>query len=316
MMGNAIAAEDRTDADRAIVGTRTFDAPRELVFRTWSDAEHLARWWGPNGFTLTTSQFEFRPGGIWEFVMHGPDGRDYKNRIEYMEIVALSRIAYRHTTGPFFDAEAVFEERDGQTSVTLRMTFATAELRDRVAEEYGAVEGLHQTLGRLAERLEATPVFELTREFDAPRDLVWAAWTDEKHLTRWWGPVGLKMESLTNDFRVGGRMLYGMSAENGQVMWGRWIYREIVPPEKLVFVVSFSDENGGITRAPFAGDWPLEMMGILSLTENAGRTTVTLQSIPLDAGDAQRATFHAGFASMRGGWGATLDQLANYLEQV
>ncbi|HYH06809.1 MAG TPA: SRPBCC family protein [Thermoanaerobaculia bacterium] len=302
--------------DRLIIGSRTFDAPRELVFHAWSDAAHLARWWGPKGFTLTTSQFEFRPGGVWEFVMHGPDGRDYSNRIVYSAIDPPSRIAYSHTTGPLFDAEATFEERDGRTTVTMRMTFPTAELRHHVVEEFGAIEGLHQTLGRLADLLAETPVFELTRELDAPRDLVWAAWTDEQHLTNWWGPVGLKMQSLTNDFRPDGMMHFGMSSANGPMMWGRWIYREIVPPERLVFVSSFSDEQGGITRAPFAGDWPLEMLGIVTLTETAGRTTVRLRSLPLNASESERNTFHAGFASMRGGWGASLDQLAAYLGQV
>ena len=311
MTANATVAEERE-----IAGSRTFDAPRELVFRAWSDAEHLAQWWGPNGFTLTTSQFDFRPGGVWEFVMHGPDGRDYKNRIVYTAIEEPSRIAYSHTSGPLFDAEATFEEHDGKTTVTLRMTFATAELRNRIAEEFGAVEGMHQTLGRLAERLAETPIFEITRDFDAPRDLVWSAWTDEKHLTQWWGPVGLKMEKLTNDFRPGGMMLYGMSAPDGQMMWGRWIYREIVPPERLAFIVSFSNERGEITRAPFAGEWPQEMLGILTLTETAGRTTARLRSLPLNASESERKTFLDGFASMRGGWGATLDQLENYLEQV
>jgi uncharacterized protein YndB with AHSA1/START domain len=302
--------------DREIVGTRTFAAPRELVFAAWSDAAHLAQWWGPNGFTLTTSQFEFRPGGTWEFVMHGPDGRDYKNRIVYTAIEAPSRIAYSHTSGPLFDAEATFEEREGKTTVTLRMTFANAELRNHVVEEFGAIDGLQQTLARLDEQLADTPVFELTRDFDAPRDLVWSAWTDEQHLTKWWGPAGLKMQKLTNDFRPGGLMHYGMSAPDGTVMWGRWLYREIVPPEKLVFVVSFSDETGSITRAPFAGDWPQEMLGILTLTENGHRTTVRLRSLPLRASEAERKTFHDGFASMRGGWGATLDQLASYLKEI
>lgn len=300
--------------DRQVIGSRTFDAPRELVFAAWSSAEHLAQWWGPNGFTLTTSQFDFRVGGVWEFVMHGPDGRNYNNRIVYTAIEAPSRIEYSHTK--LFDAVATFEEHDGKTTVTMCMTFADAETRDRVVKQNNAIEGLHQTLGRLAERLAATPVFEITRDFDAPRDLVWSAWTDEKHLTQWWGPVGLKMEKLTNDFRVGGMMHYGMSAPNGQTMWGRWIYREITPPERLAFVVSFSDEHGGMTRAPFAGEWPLEMLGILELTENSGRTTARLRSMPLNASDAERKTFHDGFTSMRGGWGATLDQLAKYLEQV
>src|SRR4249919_3204771 len=109
---------------RSIIGTRVLDAPRELVFSVWTDPKHLAQWWGPNGFTTTTHTFDFRPGGIWRFVMHGPDGRDYQNRITFDEIVPLERIVYRHDGAD--DAEPVqfattvtFEDLgNGQTLLT------------------------------------------------------------------------------------------------------------------------------------------------------------------------------------------------------
>ena len=97
-----MAVKSSLDLDRdprVIVGVREFDAPRELVFSVWTDAKHLAQWWGPNGFTTTTSRFEFRPGGVWRFVMHGPDGRDYQNRVVFDEIVPPERIVYRHDGG-------------------------------------------------------------------------------------------------------------------------------------------------------------------------------------------------------------------------
>src|SRR5277367_993993 len=84
---------------RAILATRVFDAPRELVFAVWSDPAHLANWWGPNGFTTTTSSFDVRAGGVWRFVMHGPDGRGFQNRITYEEVVSPLRIVYRHGGG-------------------------------------------------------------------------------------------------------------------------------------------------------------------------------------------------------------------------
>ncbi len=84
---------------RSIIGSRLFDAPRDLVFSAFTDPAHLAQWWGPNGFTTTTYSFEFRPGGVWRFVMLGPDGRDYQNRITYEEIVRPERIVYRHGGG-------------------------------------------------------------------------------------------------------------------------------------------------------------------------------------------------------------------------
>src|SRR4029077_13694815 len=92
---------------RSIIGIREFDAPRELVFSLWTDPKHLVQWWGPNGFSTTTSRFEFRPGGVWRFVMRGPDGRDYQNRITFEEIVPPQRIVYRHGGGDDVEPVAV-----------------------------------------------------------------------------------------------------------------------------------------------------------------------------------------------------------------
>jgi uncharacterized protein YndB with AHSA1/START domain len=145
---------------RSIIGTRVFDAPRALVFSAFTDPQHLAQWWGPNGFTTTTSAFEFRPGGVWRFVMHGPDGRDYQNRITFDEIVALERIAYRHSGGE--DVEPVqfkqtltFEDLGGKTRLIWHGVFPTPEERARVIKDYGADKGLEQTMARLAEFVAA-----------------------------------------------------------------------------------------------------------------------------------------------------------------
>src|SRR3981189_895003 len=121
---------------RAIIGIREFDAPRELVFAAWTDPKHLAQWWGPNGFTTTTSRFDFRPGGVWRFVMHGPDGRDYQNRITFIEVVKPERLVYRHGgTGDKEDRElepvnfhvtVTFAEERGKTRLDMRSVFPSA----------------------------------------------------------------------------------------------------------------------------------------------------------------------------------------------
>jgi len=145
-----------TDA-RAIIGMRDFDAPRDLVFKSFSDPAPLSQWWGPNGFTTTTHSFDFRPGGVWRFVMHGPDGRDYQNRVTYDEIVPPARIAYRHGGGDDvepvqFSQTLTFEDiGDGRTRLTWHGQFATAEARARVIKDYGADKGLVQTMARLAD---------------------------------------------------------------------------------------------------------------------------------------------------------------------
>jgi uncharacterized protein YndB with AHSA1/START domain len=153
-----VAKEKSLDLDsdpNDIVGSRVFDAPRNLVFSVWTDPRHLAQWWGPNGFTTTTSKFDFRPGGVWRFVMHGPDGRDYENRVMFDEINPNRRIAYHHGGGD--DVEPVqfkqlvtFEDLGGKTKLTWRGEFPSAEERARVIREYGADKGLVQTMSRLA----------------------------------------------------------------------------------------------------------------------------------------------------------------------
>jgi uncharacterized protein YndB with AHSA1/START domain len=145
---------------RSIIATRVLDAPRELVFAVWSDPKHLSQWWGPNGFTTTTRAHEFRKGGVWRFVMHGPDGRDYENRITYDEIVKPERLVYSHGGGDDvepvrFQVTVSFEDLDGKTKLTMRMVFPSAAERARVIETYGADKGLVETLARLAEHVAA-----------------------------------------------------------------------------------------------------------------------------------------------------------------
>jgi uncharacterized protein YndB with AHSA1/START domain len=147
---------ERAPADtsnREIVVTRVFDAPRALVFKAWTDPQHLAQWWGPNGFSITTYEMEFKPGGVWRFVMHGPDGRDYQNRKVFVEIVESERLVIRHVSGPQFKMTVTFADDDNKTKLTVRMLFDSAAHRDRTVKEFGAIEGLKQTLGRLAEHV-------------------------------------------------------------------------------------------------------------------------------------------------------------------
>lgn len=146
--------------DRELVITRRFRAPIALVWEAWTSPAHLERWWGPAGFTTTTSAFAFEPGGQWVHTMHGPDGTDYPNQITFREIVPGRRLSYSHTGGNdgepelAFEVSAVFEPDELGTRVTWRMTLASAADRQRVIEEYGAYEGAHQTLDRLADLLQ------------------------------------------------------------------------------------------------------------------------------------------------------------------
>jgi uncharacterized protein YndB with AHSA1/START domain len=141
---------------RSIVIERLIGARRELVFEAFTAAEHLAHWWGPTGFSITTFAFDFRPGGVWRFVMHGPDGRDYQNRQEFDVIEPPARIVAHHGGGDdvepaSHETRITLEAEGDKTRLTWRLVFASAAERDRIAREYGAVEGGQQTVGRLAD---------------------------------------------------------------------------------------------------------------------------------------------------------------------
>ena len=121
-----------TASDREIVSTRVLPWPRERVFRAWTEPHHLARWWGPKGFTNTFQEFDLRPGGCWQFVMHGPNGADYPNQSVFVEIVKPERIVFDHVSSPAFQVTATFDEEAGKTRLTFRMLFGTAAECDKV----------------------------------------------------------------------------------------------------------------------------------------------------------------------------------------
>jgi len=141
-------------SDREIVLSRVFDAPRELVFEAYSTVEHLSRWFGPDGFTTTTYSMDFRTGGAWKYMMHGPDGTDWPNLVTYTEIDPPSRICFDH--GDFdrvhFQVTLTFEDQGGKTSLTQQMVFPSKEALDHVIG-FGAIELGNQTMRRLAEHL-------------------------------------------------------------------------------------------------------------------------------------------------------------------
>jgi uncharacterized protein YndB with AHSA1/START domain len=208
------------------------------------------------------------------------------------------------------------KERDDQMTTT--------ELNHEIGGSSGAKSGLRfaKQTGEMTaiadDRIEESTSrpFVIARAFDAPRERVWRAWTERARLMQWFGPKGFKMPAAKIDFRPGGMFHYCMEAPNGDEMWGKFDYREITAPERIVFVNSFSDEDGGLTRHPLSPDWPLEMLSTITFAEQDGRTTVTVRWVPLNATDAERKTFEAGRASMQQGWSGTMDQLTDYLAKA
>ena len=312
-------------ADREFIVSRDFAAPRELVWQAMTDPKHVVNWWGPRGFSCAIEKIDFHVGGVWKQVMRGPDGTKYFNEHVFQEIVEPERIVMSHGgkredgAGVRSVATWTFEALAAkQTRVTIRMVFPTAQERDFVVKEFGAIEGGKQTLERLSEHLlrmspDIRP-FTITRVFDAPREVVWKAWTERERLMKWFGPKGFTMPAAQMDFRQGGQFHFCLCGPDGAEKWGKFVYREIVAPERIVHVHSFSDEDSGLTRHPLNPTWPLEMLSTTTFAEEGpDKTRLTIEWIPLNATAEELKTFSEGRTSMNHGWAGTFEQLDSYL---
>jgi uncharacterized protein YndB with AHSA1/START domain len=134
--------------NRELSVTRVLNAPRELVWKVWTDPEHIAKWWGPNGFTNTIDKMEVKPGGIWDFVMHGPDGMDYKNKSTFIEVIKPEKISFKHVA-PNFTATVTFTEQGNKTLLKWSMLFESAEELEKVIKVFKADSGLMQNIDKL-----------------------------------------------------------------------------------------------------------------------------------------------------------------------
>jgi uncharacterized protein YndB with AHSA1/START domain len=156
--------------------------------------------------------------------------------------------------------------------------------------------------------------FVISRVFDAPRDLVWKAFTEPERMRQWWGPKGFKVIVSKMDLRPGGTYHYGLESPDGKAMWGKFVYREITPPQRMVFINSFSDEAGGVTRHPMAPTWPLEMLSTFTFEElPGGETKFTVRWAAYNASEEEQKTFDTSHDGMNQGWSGTMEQLTAYL---
>jgi len=146
--------------DREIVISRVFDAPRELVWEAMTDPEKVVHWWGPHGFSTKIEEMDVRPGGVWKHVMLGPDGTRYPNRSVFKEVVRPERLVFSHE-GSREGGETISKDMtwtfetvgEGRTRLTVRQSYPSAGMLERIVKEFGAIEGGKQTMARLAEFL-------------------------------------------------------------------------------------------------------------------------------------------------------------------
>ncbi len=261
---------------REIVNSRLFRAPRDQVFLAFRDPEQLKIWWGPNGFTNTFESFDLRPGGGWHYVMHGPDGTDYRNHSNFLEVVEGERIVlFHHLPMHKFRLAMTYEDADGGTLVTWTMHFETAEELEKVRPWVDA--GNEQNFDRLAAHLAdvSTREVRVGRVIAAPRELVWKVWTDPAHVGNWWGPDGFTVTTFAIDVRPGGVWRYVMHGPDGRDYQNRITYLEVAEPERLVYV---HDGGEGELKS-------VNFRTTVTFAERDGKTHLTMQAIFPTAAD-------------------------------
>jgi uncharacterized protein YndB with AHSA1/START domain len=304
--GNSVIAPERT-----LATTRVFDAPPDRVYKAWTDPKQLARWFPPEGFTAPVCQLDVRVGGAMRIDMKGPEGEPFKGQLfpgrgVYREVVPNKRLAFTFT--PEMEGRAMpavlmtvdFEDQAGKTKLTIQQTLDTVEAYTEMIKT-GMAEGLAESLGKLAGVLSGRSSdrgvtvsgrqLTLVRVYDAPRDLVWQAYTDPKHIVKWQFAADWETPFAETDLRPGGPFRIGMRpadhSEEGFTFEGT--YREVVKPERLVqdtadgrvITTTFEEVLGGGTRLTLSLEMAeaeeQERTGWSQILDNLGTHIATLR---------------------------------------
>jgi len=324
---NARTSAATNTVERELVITRVFDAPRSLVFQVWTDPKHVAQWWGPHGFTNPVCELDVRHGGAIRIHMRGPDGTVYPMTGVYQEIVEPERLVFTSAAldkegNPLFEVlnTVTFVEENGKTTQTLQARVVKTTVGAAPYLE-GMNEGWRQTLERLEALVAARknhptekPAerdIAITRVFDAPRSLVFKAWTVPEHLIRWWAPKGFTTPFCKVNLCVGGVFHYCMRSPEGQDIWGIGVYREIVAPERIVYTDAFADAEGNPVPPAHYGmsaSHPAETLVTVTFAEHVGKTKLTLRH------SISESVKERGGAEQ--GWTEMMDRLAEHLAQA
>jgi uncharacterized protein YndB with AHSA1/START domain len=286
--------------------TRVLNAPIELVWKVWTDPDHIKNWWGPNGFTNTIFEMDMKPGGNWDFMMHGPDGKDYKNKSIFREIIKHKRIVYEHVTGPRFQATIAFTAQGKKTLLEWRMVFDSAEERDKTVNTFKADIGLKENIFKLEGYLRSIS-FEkemtLVRTVNGPREMVFKAWTDPEQLQKWWGPNGFTNPVCDVDAKPGGKIFIHMQAPDKTIYPMEGEFHEIIEPEKLVFTSAALDQHGNRL---------FEVLNTVTFSGENGKTKISLHAAVSNITEEGRSYIDG----MNDGWNQSIDRLAGLVEQT
>ena len=320
-MAETKSSSAASTARQELTLTRILGAPRSLVFKTWTDVKHVARWWGPRGFTNPVCEWDARPGGIIRIDMRGPNGTVYPMKGVFHEIVEPERLVFTSTAlededgKPLFEIlnTVTFEDFHGITKLTLHARLVTKDfqLTAQVAAALAGMEqGWSESLYRLADELEhslsaalSEREIVISRVFDAPRDVVWDAWTDPKQVVQWWGPQGFTTTIHEMDVRPGGAWRHTMHGPDGADYPGKSVFSEVVKPERIVLTHSGGKEGGRVVN--FKSTWTFEAEG--------DQTRVTIRMV-FDSAEA-RGFVAKEHGAIEGGK-QTLRRLGEYLRDL
>lgn len=301
---------------------RVYDAPVKLVWECFTNEKHQAKWWGPRGFTITTKSKDLRPGGTWDYIMHGPDGVDWPNFTTYHVVEKYSKLVYDHGASsadakPLFRVTVTFEEFKGKTVMDMSMALETPEAAKEIGKFIKQARG-NATWDRLAEYLEqeqhGKDPFVINHSFDAPIATVFEMFTNPKHFSKWLPPAGFNMEYYQGEIKTGGTTFYKISSPE-MTHFGKMSYQEITPVTRIVYTQCFTDEKGNLTKPPFEKNWPNYMLTTVTLAEegpNETRVTVSWEILN-EASAVERKTFHDAKPGMTEGWEGSFDKLEDLL---
>ena len=293
-----------TPSDLEIEMTRDFDAPRALVWEMFTKPEHLRQWWGSGHVEMTVCEIDFRVGGKYRYVGKTPDGREVPFCGEHHEIVYLEKIVFTEIYDVDFAREhpsvvtTTFTEQNGKTTMRLVAKYDSKETRDIVLKsgmEHGAAAGydkIEEMIGGLRE-------LTVTREFAAPRSLVWKAWTEPAQFAKWFGPTGFAIPRIELDVRPGGAIRCDMRAPDGTTFTNRGEFTEVIESERLGSIIRYEDR----------GELVFENLNVVTFEERGGKTVVTLHTRVVRA-SASAAHF---FKSAGEGWNQAFDKLGELL---
>lgn len=307
---------------------RIYDHPVQVIWRAFTEEKHVAHWWGPRGFRLTSKSKDLKVGGQWIYTMHGPDGVDYPNITTYHEVVPGQRLVYDHGASegkpPLFRVEATFKDLGNKTQLELIMTLATAEAAREIRTFIKSAGG-DSTWDRLAEYLadqqSGKKQFVINRSFPCSIEKMYELWTSPLHISRWLAPVGFSMKFHDVDIRAGGQSFYEMtnggSGSDLVQMFGKIYYQSFERPHRLVYFQEFATREGAISRHPMLPTYPARIQTTVEFVaeeDSVTRVKVTWEPVS-PYSQAELDVFLSIRGGMTQGWTGSFDKLEKYLLQ-